>query len=178
MDRGAFPATGAPGGTMTLGTGLNLLHVLTAFWLVSGMVGRGVALQEAARAADVRAVEALVRLAGRFERMVRVPSIAVLVFGLLTAWRQGWPILGFLEGGRINWVLASLVLYLSLVPLVVLVLLPRGRVFERALRDALTQGRVTPALTAAFRDRAVSAARAWELLVVALLVWLMVAKPF
>ncbi len=163
---------------MTLGTGLNLLHVLTAFWLVSGMVGRGVALQEAARAADVRAVEALVRLAGRFERMVRVPSIAVLVFGLLTAWRQGWPILGFLEGGRINWVLASLVLYLSLVPLVVLVLLPRGRVFERALRDALTQGRVTPALTAAFRDRAVSAARAWELLVVALLVWLMVAKPF
>ena len=49
------------------------------------MVGRGVTLRQAARASDLGAVTALVELAGRFERMVRVPSVVVLVLGLLTA---------------------------------------------------------------------------------------------
>jgi hypothetical protein len=163
---------------MTLATTLNVLHVLTAFLLVSGVVGRGMSLREAAQAQDVRAVEALVRLAGRFEAMVRGPSIAVLVLGLLTAWRGGWPILGFLQGGSANWVLASLVLYVTLVPLIIWVFLPQGRIFARTIQDALAEGRVTPALTAAFGDPAVTVAHAWELIVLILLIWLMVVKPF
>jgi hypothetical protein len=157
---------------------LNLLHVLIAFLLVSGIVGRGVALRQAARAGGIGAVEALMRLAGRFEAMVRAPSIIVLVLGLLVAWRGGWPILGFLQGGSVNWILASLVLYLTLVPLIVFVFLPRGRIFEQALQDALRLGRVTPALTAAFADPVVAAAHAWELIALGLIVVLMVAKPF
>jgi Predicted integral membrane protein (DUF2269) len=163
---------------MTLATTLNVLHILTGFLLVSGVVGRGVALREAARARDIRAVDALVGLAGRFEVMVRVPSIVVLLLGLLTAWRGGWPILGFLQGGSVNWILASLVLYGTLTPLIIWVFLPKGRIFARLLEHALAEGRVTPALTAAFADPLVAAAHAWELVVLIGLIVLMVMKPF
>jgi Predicted integral membrane protein (DUF2269) len=128
---------------MTLALTLNALHVLTAFVLVSGVVGRGIALQEAARARDIRVVDALVGLAGRFEVMARVPSIVVLLLGLLTAWRGGWPILGFLQGGSVNWILASLVLYATLAPLIIWVFLPKGRIFARILASrARTSTRV------------------------------------
>jgi hypothetical protein len=169
---------GGTGGSMALTLALNLLHVLIAFLLVSGVVGRGVALRDAARTLDIRAVDALVRLAGRFEMMVRGPSLAVLVLGLLTAWRGGWPILGFLQGGSANWILVSLILYLSLVPLILWVFLPRGRKFERALASALAEGHVTADLTAAFADPVVAAGHAWELIVIVLLIVLMVTKPF
>jgi hypothetical protein len=62
--------------------------------------------------------------------------------------------------------------------LVPLVFVPRGRVFEGALEDARTHGQVTPELSAAFRDRAVWAARTTEVLVVAFVIALMVLKPF
>jgi uncharacterized membrane protein len=157
---------------------LNLLHVLTAFLLVSGIVGRGFALRDAARADEIHTVAALVRLGGRFEALVRAPSIVLLGLGLLAAWRGGWPILGFLQGGSANWILVSLVLYLTLAPLILWVFLPRGRVFEGALRDARAEGRVTPALRAAFADPVVAAAHAWELIAIVLVIALMVTKPF
>jgi len=160
------------------GTIVSVLHVLTGFWLVAGLIARNVALREAAHAADIRAVDALVTLAGRFEGMVRIPSIVVLGLGLLAAWVRGWPVLGVLQGGSVNWLLASLILYLTLAPLIVWVFLPRGHVFESALRDARAQGRVTPELTAAFADPVVAAAHAWELAAVGLIIVLMVAKPF
>jgi Predicted integral membrane protein (DUF2269) len=163
---------------MTLTMLVTLLHVLTAFLLVSGLVGRGVTLRAAARAADIHAVDALVRLAGQFEQMVRIPSLVVLGLGLWAGWRAGWPILGFLQGGQVNWLLASLILYLTLVPLIVWVFLPRGRRFEEALRGALAQGRVTPALAEAFADPVVAAAHAWELIAIGLIIVLMVTKPF
>ena len=65
---------------------LNLLHVLTAFLLVSGIVGRGLALRDAARANEIHTVAALVRLGGRFETLVRAPSIALLGWA---SWRPG-----------------------------------------------------------------------------------------
>jgi hypothetical protein len=163
---------------MGTGTIVNLLHVLAGFWLVAGLVGRAVALRAAARATDIRAVDALVGLAGRFEGMVRIPSIVVLGLGLLAAWIRGWPVLGALQGGNVNWLLAALILYLTLAPLIVWIFLPRGRVFERAFRDARGEGRVTPALTAAFADPVVAAAHAWELTVIGLIIVLMVTKPF
>jgi hypothetical protein len=63
-------------------------------------------------------------------------------------------------------------------PLVPLVFLPRGKVFDAALADAEAAGEVTPALTAAFHDPAVAAARWYELGVVAAIIVLMVTKPF
>ena len=72
----------------------------------------------------------------------------------------------------------SLVLYLSIMPLVPLVFLPRGRVFEAALADARQRGTVTPDLSAALRDPQVAFARTYEAAIVGVVVALMVLKPF
>lgn len=76
------------------------------------------------------------------------------------------------------WFLTSLILYLALIPLVPIVFLPRGRIFERAPTEARQRGEVTTELSAALRDPAVAAARVTELVVVAVILLLMVVKPF
>lgn len=123
-----------------------VLHVVAAFWFVGGLLGRDITLARARRGSDVGVVAELVGLAGTFERfMVRPGSIAVLAAGLLAVWARD---LSFTTG----WVLASLVLYLSLVPLVPLVFLRRGRIFDAALTGAVGRGEITDELAAAFRE--------------------------
>jgi uncharacterized membrane protein len=151
------------------------LHVLVAFWFVAGVIGRDVTLAKARGAGDPHLVGELAELAGRFERMsVRPGSFAVLVLGLLAAWARHLP----LAGSGSGWMLVSLILFLSTAPLIPLIFLPRGRVFERTLADAQVQGSVTPGLAAALRDRAVQAARTYELLTLVAIIALMVTKPF
>jgi hypothetical protein len=152
-----------------------LLHVAIAFWFVAGIVGRNLTFAKVRATSDIRVLDALVVLGGRFERLMVVPgSFAVLVAGLLAAWAQDRPLAGSGNG----WLLVSLLLFLSQIPLVPLVFLPRGRVFERALDDAKQRGEVTPELSAALRDPAVAAARAYEIVAISVIVTLMVTKPF
>ena len=75
-----------------------------------------------------------------------VGSLVVLVLGIATAIVKGIPFLGPLQGGRVDWLFVSLLLFLSVIPLVPLVFLPRGRVFDAAMADAEARGEVTPAL--------------------------------
>jgi len=158
---------------------MKLLHVLTGIWFISGLLGRWIALDHAAKATDVQNVTTLVGLGGRFERLMVIPgSMAVLPFGFVVAGLQGQPVLGFLQGAGSNWLLVSIVLYLSAIPLIPLIFLPRGKRFEAALADAQTRGEVTPALKAAFEDRVVFAAHVYELLMVLVVTTLMVTKPF
>jgi Predicted integral membrane protein (DUF2269) len=155
--------------------GLVLLHVAVAFWFVAGLIGRNVALGRARFGGQLEVVAELVQLAGRFERLMVIPgSFAVLLLGLLAAWAQGRPLAGSGNG----WLLVSLILYVALMAQVPLVFRPRGRVFDRALEDADRQGRVTPALASAFRDPVVATARNLELVGVAVILALMVTKPF
>jgi hypothetical protein len=113
---------------MAMPTLLRLIQILLAFWFVAGVVGRGVRMAQAARAREMPMVLAPVVLAGRFESLMVEPgTLAVVAFGLLTAGAQGWPIQGFLQGGTSNWVLVSLLLTLSMVPVVFWVMIPRGR---------------------------------------------------
>ncbi len=154
---------------------LVLLHVLTAFWFVAGLAGRDITLEKARKTKNIGVVAELAELAGRFDRLMVVPgSIAVLVLGLLTVWAQGRP----LTGSGNWWLLISLLLYLSLLPLIPLVFIPRGRIFEDALTEAVGRGEVTSALTAAFEDKAVRATRLYERFMVAAVIVLMVTKPF
>src|SRR6266536_1986288 len=96
---------------------VKLLHVAIAFWFIAGLLGRQLALSQAARASDVNVFAGLTDLAGRFDRLMVLPgSQVVFLIGLITAWAGGWPVLGFLEGGKANWVLASSVLFLSTLP--------------------------------------------------------------
>lgn len=164
---------------MNLAIILKLVHVACAFWFVSGIIGRAVTLALAAKSDDVRAIAALDRLTGQFERGMVIPgSGAVFLAGLVTAWLQNWPILGFLQGGAVNWVLVSVLLFLSNVPLIIWVYNPRGIIFGAALQASIAQGAVTPELRAAYRDRVVAAAHAYEIAIIIVVAILMVLKPF
>lgn len=160
---------------------LRLVHALSGVLLVAGLLGRWVTLSHAERAThdgDLRSVQALLGASAVFERLVIFSSILVLLLGLLAAWGLGYPLLGFLQGGSANWLLVSLVLFLSTIPLVPAVFLPRGRIFGAALADSVALGRPTPGLVAAFGDRVTRAAHWYELLVMLVVLALMIAKPF
>lgn len=153
---------------------LKLAHVVVAILLIVGFVGRYVLLRRAERASDVDLTAEFASAARPFEWMVQVGSILVLVFGLLTAWAQGYEWLGVTEG----WIAISLALYVVATLLVPTVFIPKGRQFESALEDARAAGSFTPALRTAFADRTVRLARAYELAAVFVIVALMVVKPF
>jgi uncharacterized membrane protein len=152
-----------------------LLHVLAAFGLVAGLLGRTIAIGEARRSDDLGRVIALTEAAGRFERLLVQPgSFVVIVLGLVTMWAQGRSLTGDGNG----WLLLSLLIYLGIAALVPVVFLPRGRRFGAALDDARAAGRITPELTAAFADPAVKVARTAELLGIVVVIALMVLQPF
>ena len=152
-----------------------LLHVVAAFWFVAGLLGRNVTMARARATNDLRMLDELVTLSGRFERMMVIPgSFAVVVLGLLAAWALGQP----LAGAGNWWVLLSLLLFLAIGVLVPTVFLPHGKVFEHARADARARGELTSELRTALRDPAVRNARAAALVVVALIITLMVTKPF
>jgi len=151
-----------------------LVHVLVAFGFIAGLLGRWVLLHSAAHAAEVESVYQLSQAAAPFERLVIMGGNLVLPAGLLTAWAQGYAWLGLTTG----WMLISVVILLSVVPLVPLVFLPRGRIFEAAMASARAAGTVTPELRAAFADPMVAFAHWYELTAVGIVVALMVLKPF
>lgn len=153
---------------------LKLGHVAAAFALISGLAGRGVLLTRAAEATDVERQNLLAEAASPFERAVQLGSGAVVLLGLATAWAQGYPWLGLTT----PWILASVLILVPMIFLVPAVFIPRGRVFEAAMADARAKGIITPALRAAWADRAVAFARRYELVGTALIVALMVLKPF
>lgn len=164
---------------MTLPLVLKLAHVIVSILLVSGLIGRWLMLNKADRTDDIRTVRVLLDLASRYENYLVIPvSMLVLLFGLVTAWAQGQPILGFLQGSTVNWILVSLLLFLTIIPVIRFVFVPRGLEFGRALEEATGLGEVTPELRAAFRDPVVAAGHWYEMAVVVVVLVLMVTKPF
>lgn len=154
---------------------LTLLHVFTAFWLVAGLVARNVTLAKAARSRDISTVKELLDLSGTFEKAMVIPgSQAVLVVGVVLVFVAGYRF----AGAGSNWILVSLILFATIVVLVPTVFLPKGKRFEELVNDASGRGEVTPELTAAFGDRAVRMAHAWEMVALAAIIALMVTKPF
>jgi len=162
-----------------LGILVVVLHVMSVFMLISGSVGRNLIWMHIRKSRDLGTVHKFLDLADNFEtRLVRPGSGLILLTGLLAAWLRGWPILGFLQGAGSNWVLAALALYLTFIPLVTLLFLPKSKIRQRALEGALAKGEITPELTAAVNDRALYLGRVYELATVVVFTWLMIAKPF
>jgi uncharacterized membrane protein len=142
---------------------MKLFHVLTAFWFIGGFMGRAITMWQASRTDDVKMAAMLAKLAGIFDKWMVIPgSLVVLGFGLITAWMQGWPSLGVLQGSSVNWLFVSLVLYLATAPIIAFIFIPSGKIFGKALDDALTQGYVTAELKAAFQNRAVALGHLYE----------------
>ena len=157
---------------------MKLLHVLAAFWMISGVVGRGLTFWQASRATDVQSVSALLQISEFFERYAVIPvSLAVLVFGLIVTWMQKWPLLGFLQGSPVNWLLVSFILFLGISTLIgPLGMVARRKERTRALEEALAQRTITPRLLAALNDKVVFRFRAVEMTVLLVIIILMVVK--
>jgi hypothetical protein len=153
---------------------LKLGHVAAAFVLVAGLAGRWVLLTQASRSTDIERQHLLADAASPFERAAQFGSMAVVGLGLLTAWAQDYPWLGLTT----PWILLTVVILVPMIIFVPAILIPRGRAFDAAMADARTKGIITPALRAAWSDRAVAFARRYELVGTALIVALMVIKPF
>jgi hypothetical protein len=153
---------------------LKLGHVILAFAMVGGLLGRWILLTSGARTDDVERAHLLADAASPFERIVQVASPIVVVFGLLTAWAQDYPWLGLTTG----WMLLTVLLIIPILIAIPTIFVPRGRVFEAAMADAREAGTVTPALRAAWSDPAVAVARRYEIVAMGIIVALMVLKPF
>jgi hypothetical protein len=162
----------SPGGLLALA------HALAGVAFVAGLLGRWIVLGLAARATDLAAMRTLAAAAAPFERLVIIGSIVVLVLGIVTAIVQGRPFLGPIQGAHVDWLFVSLVLFLSILPLVPLVFLPRGKVFAAAMAEAETRGEVTPGLEAAWADPVVRAGHVYEVGSVTVVLALMLTKPF
>jgi Predicted integral membrane protein (DUF2269) len=157
---------------------LGVLHALSGIGLIVGLFGRWMVLAAAERAETPAQMRLLTRAASPFESLVIVGSLVVFILGVLAAWSAGLPLLGPFVGAGVNWLFVSLVLYLSILPLVPLVFLPRGRVFDAALDEAEAAGVVTDQLRRAWNDPVVRAAHIYELTAVTIVLVLMLTKPF
>jgi hypothetical protein len=156
-----------------------VLHVFSVFWLVTGIVGRDMCWAHAAKAVDLAALRQIASLASVFEmRAVRPSTFVVLVTGLVAVQLRGHSLFAFFRGEGPAWPFTALLIYLSIIPVIVLVFLPKGRVYQAALAEAESRGELTERLRRAIADPAVQAARGYEMLMIAVLVFLMVAKPF
>jgi hypothetical protein len=155
-----------------------LAHAVLGIVFFGGLFGRGIVLALAERAESLPAMLTLTKAARPFEQIVIVIGSIAGVLGIGAAIAQGRPFLGPLQGAGVDWLFVSVALVVTSFPLPPLVFLPRGRVFEAALGEAVAAGEVTPALRAAWRDPVVRAAHVYELALVTVILVLMLTKPF
>jgi uncharacterized membrane protein len=164
---------------MSLYLVLRFLHLVTAIAFVGGLLARQVVRGLGNRTDDVRRFADLSAAAGRIENTMVIPgNLAVIVVGVVLALHTGAPILGFLQGAARNWLLASNVLLVLGLLAVPLVFVPRGKRFGSELERALSAGSFTPELRAALGDPVVRTVHTLELVLVFVIVYLMVFKPF
>ena len=158
---------------------LEWIHITTALMFIIGVVGYYLTVTHAAKEKDVKVVKGLMTLGMKFEKYFILPGEAILFFaGLFTAWRENVPILGFLQGGNVNWLLVSLILFVSRFPLIMLIDVPHEKLLNKKLEDALNRGQVTQELREAFADKSARAVEIYGLAAIVVIIFLMVMKPF
>lgn len=158
---------------------LKILHVFSAMALVTGIVGRQLIRSQAKRATDLKTFSEFSILAGQFERKFVVPGSNMLALtGLIMGIAYRWPIVGFLQGASQNWLLVSNLLLLSMIGVIASIFVPRGKTYEKVLKEAESRQEITPQLRASFDDPIVRWAHRWEELALAAIIILMIAKPF
>ena len=155
---------------------IKVLHILAVTAFVAGVVGRALIRARLVRLEDIHIVREFVALEGHFDQwLVVYGSTAMLLTGLLLTWLGHWPLL---HAGVPTWTLVGAVLFLAIIPLVIWVFIPRGKVFGEVFQQALGQKRVTVELRAAFSDRVLYACWLYEYFMFLMVLGLMVIKPF
>jgi uncharacterized membrane protein len=164
---------------MSLVSIVRFLHIISAIWFIGGIAARQIVRAYAKRTDDVQRFAILSEAAGRIESTMVIPgNFAVLLFGVILALMIHAPILGFLQGASRNWLLVSNLLLLTGFFNVPLVFLPRGKLFDAALKDALAKGQFTPELRTHINDKVVRNVHIFELTAIGVVIFLMVFRPF
>jgi len=88
------------------------------------------------------------------------------------------PVFGFLQGADQNWLLVTNIMVLLIPFPIIFFFIPRGKIFEPIMQDALAKGEVTPELQKQLHDPAMRRVHLAELVGVVFVVFLMVFKPF
>ena len=158
---------------------VRFLHIGSAIWFIGGVIARQIVRAHAKQTDDVQHFAVLNVAAGWIETTMVIPgNFAVIVFGVIYGLMIGAPILGFLQGASRNWLLVSNILLLLGFLNVPLVFIPRGKLFDVALKDALAREQMTPELGAHINDRTVRIVHFMELAVLGFITFLMVFRPF
>jgi uncharacterized membrane protein len=158
---------------------VRFLHIASAIWFIGGVVARQIVRAYAKRTDNIQRFAIMSEAAGRIESTMVLPgNFAVIVFGVIYGLMIHAPILGFLQGQARNWLLVSNLLLLIGFFNVPLVFIPKGKLFDSALKDALARGQMTPELRAQMDDQTVRIVHFIELAALALITILMVFKPF
>jgi uncharacterized membrane protein len=156
---------------------LKLLHVLSAMWLMSGLLGRAVALSSARRAPEMRVLKAIADVSGRLENIMIAPGLfATIATGIAAAIVGGISLFGPFGGGPL-WVFVPVVLMLIAIVTTPLTF-GRDRRWGEALEDAATRGMVTDRLRPFLDARAMLRRYAPDITFAFVIVILMVLKPF
>jgi uncharacterized membrane protein len=158
---------------------VRFLHIASAVWFIGGVVARQIVRAYSKRTEDVQRFAIMSEAAGRIETSMVIPgNFAVIVFGVIYGLMIDAPILGFLQGASRNWLLVSNILLLLGFFNIPLVFIPKGKLFDVALKDALAKGQMTPKLRAQMDDRTVRIVHFIELAALAVITVLMVFRPF
>jgi hypothetical protein len=155
------------------------LHIVSAIMLVGGTFARQIVRGYAKKSTNVVTVSELYKAAGRIETvMIRPFTGFVVLFGAIYAIMIKAPIFGFLQGADQNWLLLTNILVLLIPFPIIFFFIPRGKIFEPVMQEALAKGEVTPELWKLLHDPAMGRMHLVEILVVLFVVYLMVFKPF
>src|SRR5215217_9129504 len=155
------------------------LHIMSSIMLVGGIFARQIVRGYAKKSSDVRMISELYNAAGQIERvMVRPFTGFVVLFGVIYALMIKAPVFGFLQGAEQNWLLVTNIMVLLIPFPIIFFFVPRGKIFEPIMTDALAKGEVTPELRAQLYDPAMRRVHLLEMGAVLIVVVLMVFKPF
>ena len=158
---------------------LRFLHIASAIWFIGGILARQIVRAYAKRTEDVQRFAIFREAAEQLEKTMVIPgSAAVLIFGVILGLITKAPILGFLQDASHNWLLVSNLMIIAGILTIPLIFLPWRKRVDLALEDALARGQMTPKLRAQINDRTVRIAHWFELVSMAVVVFLMVFKPF
>ena len=158
---------------------VKFLHIVSVVVSVGGLFARQLVRQQAKKMNDIQSFATFSQAAGKIEKVMVIPGMAaILVFGVILGLIGHFPILGFLQGAQQNWLLVSNILLIGIQVIIPTVFIPRGKIFDPILQDALTKGEITPELRAAMNDNAVKLAHIFEAVALIIITALMVFKPF
>ncbi|HEX9038093.1 MAG TPA: DUF2269 family protein [Ktedonobacterales bacterium] len=155
---------------------LKLTHVVCAIAFLSGLIGRGLVRRRLPHITSLDVLREALLLVGRFDELLVIRGgLLTLLTGLLLGWGGQWP---YLTAHHPTWIFVALALFLSLQLWVYLVFLPRGKAFAKVMQLAIQERNITPALRASLADPVVRAATIYEAGAIAVVLGLMVLKPF